>query len=467
MGTKKVEFDLRDLLFKRSQEINTPAALDAELVTTEKVTGLIDVYKLIPSKENFYNTDSIQDLKQSIELLGVLQPLLLTEEEYEDGKRGIIAGHRRNLASIALVEEGKEQFRYVPYITKPKKNAILDRLALIMSNRFRDKTDWERMKETLETEELVIKLKETMDIPGQTRDLLAEIVNSSPTQIARYKVICKNLSHDLMAEFQKDVIGISVAYEAAGLNSDYQIQAYEILSSQNALSLPEVRTLKKKEEEAQQIPGQMNIEQVEQQEPGENEKVEPEESDTIMVNGIKTSAGAIVAMAATDIANEKEFDPKPNNITSICYSCLHWNECNIKSNTVTDCDTYINKAEAEKTEEQRYLEEQDQIDRETAKKLKEMQDNEKMQHLPSDDKEVKEIVLPKSNYEDITSGILTFLLLKNDKYKVGQDLDMKEYDAGEPTGRVIDTVIRYVLDDCAGLIEGYCIIGFGVICYDE
>ena len=48
------------------------------------------------------------------------------------------------------------------------------------------------------------------------------------------------------------------------------------------------------------------------------------------------------------------------------------------------CDQYINKAEAEKTDEQRYSEEQDAIDRQTKKKLQERADTEKMEHLPSE-----------------------------------------------------------------------------------
>lgn len=48
-----------------------------------------------------------------------------------------------------------------------------------------------------------------------------------------------------------------------------------------------------------------------------------------------------------------------------------------KTGTCQKCDQYINKAEAEKTDEQRYNEEQDAIDRQTKKKLQERADAEK------------------------------------------------------------------------------------------
>ena len=49
----------------------------------------------------------------------------------------------------------------------------------------------------------------------------------------------------------------------------------------------------------------------------------------------------------------------------------------MKTGTCQDCDRYVDKAEAEKTPEQRYDEEQAAIARETAIKLTEMEPDEK------------------------------------------------------------------------------------------
>lgn len=246
------KFNLTELLNQRSKEAGEQqkteqqqAAAGTEVVTSEEgVSSTADIYDLIPSKGNFYSVEDVQDLKQSIELLGVLQPLLVTDEE-EDGKRRIIAGHRRRLAVMQLVDEGKERFRRVPILIKPKKNAILDRLALIMANRFREKTDWERMTEALETEKLVLELKESMNIPGRTRDLLAEIIETSPAQVGRYKAIYNNIIPELMAEFKANRIVVSVIYEASGLPEDYQKQAAEVFRENEVLTLSDIKQLKK------------------------------------------------------------------------------------------------------------------------------------------------------------------------------------------------------------------------------
>lgn len=458
MANAGKKFNLTELLNQRSKEVAEPMqqGQQSEAVTSQEgVSGTADIYDLIPSKGNFYSVEDVQDLKQSIELLGVLQPLLVTDKE-EDGKRRIIAGHRRRLAVMQLVEEGKERFRYVPILIKPTQNAILDKLALIMANRFREKTDWEKMTEALETEDLVLKLKETTNIPGRTRDLLAEILETSPAQVGRYKAIYNNLIPELMAEFKANNIVVSVIYEASGLPEEYQKQAAEIFRENEVLTLPDIKQLKKHYDAAQQIPGQMDINQLQQEE-------QPEPN----VHEIENHAGNEESQTEQTTEPEEDFDPQPDTVTSLCYGCTHYEDCHEKKATVTSCNNYVNRREANKTAEERYNEEQATIDRETKRKLQEMQQEEKMQHLPSDEqKKQRDIRLSRNQYEEITTGRLTFLLLKKDGFKVGEELELPEYAEGQPTGRKADLEIIYVMDDRTGLDDNYCIIGFNMTAYD-
>lgn len=158
----------------------------------------------------------------------------------------------------------------------------------------------------------------------------------------------------------------------------------------------------------------------------------------------------------------EEFYPEPVQMSSICYTCTHNSECKRKTTTCTECSEYINKAEAEKTEEQKYSEEQDRIDRETAKILRKKADEEKIKTLPSeaDLRKIHEIKIAHEYYDDVAAGRKRFELRKNDRnYKVNDSLKMTEYKAGEPTGRVLNAVIVYMLEDYTGLEEGYCILG--------
>lgn len=458
------KFNLTELLNQRSKEAGEQqkteqqqAAAGAEVVTSEEgVSSTADIYDLIPSKGNFYSVEDVQDLKQSIELLGVLQPLLVTDEE-EDGKRRIIAGHRRRLAVMQLVDEGKERFRWVPILIKPKKNAIIDRLALIMANRFREKTDWERMTEALETEKLVLELKDSMNIPGRTRDLLAEIIETSPAQLGRYKAIYNNIIPELMAEFKANRIVVSVIYEVSGLPEDYQKQAAEVFRENEVLTLADVKQLKKNYEASQQIPGQMDINQLQEQpeEPQTQENTTDGETDEEQEETATEGAGE-----ATE--QQPEYvDPQPESMTSLCYSCTHYEECHDKTATVTNCNAYENRREAQKTDEERYNEEQAAIDRETQKKLREMQQEEKMQHLPSDERKEKTIrVSPDKMKAVAIDHTRPYMILKNDDYREGDTVKLIEFAEGRATGNTADMKIICMDDDTtsSALEDGYCVI---------
>lgn len=465
------KFNLTELLNQRSKEAGEQqkteqqqAAAGTEVVTSEEgVSSTADIYDLIPSKGNFYSVEDVQDLKQSIELLGVLQPLLVTDEE-EDGKRRIIAGHRRRLAVMQLVDEGKERFRRVPILSKPKKNAILDRLALIMANRFREKTDWERMTEALETEKLVLELKESMNIPGRTRDLLAEIIETSPAQVGRYKAIYNNIIPELMAEFKANRIVVSVIYEASGLPEDYQKQAAEVFRENEVLTLSDIKQLKKSWEASQQIPGQMDISQMEekQEATGTAESATGNETDQQQEEADTEGAGEATEGTEDATGQQSEYvDPQPEQITSLCYSCTHYEDCHDKAATVTSCNAYENRREAQKTDEERYNEEQAAIDRETQKKLREMQQEEKMQHLPSDERKEKTIrVSPDKMKAVAIDHTRPYMILKNDGYREGDTVKLIEFAEGRATGNTADMKIICMDDDTtsSALEEGYCVI---------
>ena len=463
MANAGKKFNLTELLNQRSKEVAEPVqqGQQSEAVTSQEgVSGTADIYDLIPSKGNFYSVEDVQDLKQSIELLGVLQPLLVTDEE-EDGKRRIIAGHRRRLAVMQLVDEGKERFRRVPILIKPKKNAILDRLALIMANRFREKTDWERMTEALETEKLVLELKESMNIPGRTRDLLAEIIETSPAQVGRYKAIYNNIIPELMAEFKANRIVVSVIYEVSGLPEDYQQQAAEVFRENEVLTLSDIKQLKKNWEASQQIPGQMDISQMEekQEAAGTTESTAGNETDGQQEETATEGAGEATEDAA---GKQSEYvDPQPEQITSLCYSCTHYEDCHDKTATVTSCNAYENRREAQKTDEERYNEEQAAIDRETQKKLREMQQEEKMQHLPSDDRKEKSIrVSPEKMKAVAVDCTRPYMILKNDDYREGDTVKLIEFADGRATGNTADMKIICMDDDTtsSALEDGYCVI---------
>lgn len=249
------KFDLKGILSQESRK---------EMEIPEQKVVYRNPEDLIPSNENFYDTEKIAKLKESIKLLGLLQPLLI---EKRDGKDYIIAGHSRRKCCLELIEQGEERFRKVPCVYRPKtdldtgnQDEIIRKIMIIQSNTYREKTDWEKMTEVLQMEELVKELRKNVELEGKTRDITAHLIGTSSGQIGRYRSISTNLLDDLMAEFKKSHINLSTATELAGLKPGYQHQAYEIFQREGNISINDAKVLKARQEQ-EDLPGQMTIEQ--------------------------------------------------------------------------------------------------------------------------------------------------------------------------------------------------------------
>lgn len=156
--------------------------------------------------------------------------------------------------------------------------------------------------------------------------------------------------------------------------------------------------------------------------------------------------------------------PHPEYVTSICYSCTEYETCDVKKSTCTSCDQYKNRAEAHKTEEQRYDEEQAKIDRETAKKLKERADEEKMATLPSEAKKEHIIKLGTDMFEEAVEYKRNFELRPiSEDYSIGDIVELVEYKAGAKTGKGVYKIVTAILEDVVGLDDEYCIISLAPV----
>lgn len=72
--------------------------------------------------------------------------------------------------------------------------------------------------------------------------------------------------------------------------------------------------------------------------------------------------------------------------------------------------------------------------------------------------------LAKMFFNDMQTGRKPFDLQKNDReYQLGDVIEYREMDNGEPTGRAIEKEITYILEGFAGLKEGYCILALADI----
>lgn len=191
----------------------------------------VSVYDLVPSKDNFYSMQQIEELKTAIELAGGIKQNL-TVTPLDNGKYKVLAGHRRLLASISLVEEGKTEYEFVPcgieYVEEDTElQEIREELLLILMNSQRDKTDWDKVEEVKRLRTILERYKKREKIPGRMREIIADALNTSVAQVGRMESISKNLSQEFKEEFKEEKINISTAYELSTLPQAEQQSIYE------------------------------------------------------------------------------------------------------------------------------------------------------------------------------------------------------------------------------------------------
>ncbi len=425
-------FSVKDALNK-----NSKAGID-ESPRARFRTKDISIFKMYRNTMNFYSVKDIEELAGDILLSGLKQNLELVYAPCEKGEYRIVAGERRWEALKYLVSKGYKDFELATSKLTTPQDDDEEQVEIIIANAYRTKTisdmieEETRLKASLERMKAAGKKIKGYDLQsGRLRDVISSMLHMSKTKIAQIEAVNNNLIPEWREELKKERLTFSAAYELSGMTEDEQREALGKFAETGELTHKEVKDMKEAKAAGQQV----------------------SESDT-----------AESSMNPPEVRAGDDYEtPHPEGITSICYSCTEYETCNVKTGTCTSCDQYNNRAEVYKTDEQRYSEEQDAIDRETKKKLREMEQEEKMQSLPSDTPEtgqkVHQIRLAKPYFDDVANGIKTFELRKNDRgYKKGDILEMMEFTDGKNTGRMVKVLVTYILEDYTGIEDGYCIM---------
>lgn len=428
------------------------AAVGDETPKARFRTKDISIKKLYSNDKNFYSVTDIEPLAQKILLVGLIENLEVVHDPCDQGEYRITAGERRWRALKLLVEQGYTDFEMVTCQIQTPASADEEMLRLIIANDYRNKTVTDILEEEKQLKDILQRMKqEGREIKGykldsgRLRDVIAKMLQMPATKIAQIESINKHLIPEFAEELKEGRLTFSAAYMISGMNEETQAEMLERYQ-ENGLTYKEVKEIKQQQEEkaaAEQIEGQMGIDQSIETE----EEIEELEDD------------------AEDTEDEDEWeDAHPESITSLCYSCKRYSDCNVKTGTCQSCDRYINKAEAEKTEEERYSEEQDAIDRETAKKLREKADEEKMQQLPSDSNKDKCIRMSQSAFEEIEEG-KPYIITKDDSFRKGQEVTLIAFKEGKATGQQCKKTIICVDTSItsSALEDGYCILGLGEV----
>lgn len=190
--------------------------------TAEQIT-LLPLDALHPDPENFYSLDGLDKLAESIELVGLMDPIRVRPE---GDSFVIVSGHRRTAAIRMIRDGGSDQFAAgVPCIVEFGGGSdAMRKLRLIFANSStRQLTSAEQSRQAEEVTRLLYELKEQgVEFPGRMRDHVAEACNVSKTKIGRLHAIRENLKPELLNLYDHGTLNEAAAYELQKLPMDVQ-----------------------------------------------------------------------------------------------------------------------------------------------------------------------------------------------------------------------------------------------------
>ena len=198
---------------------------------TPRIT-MLPITELRPNGGNFYDTSNFEDLADSIELNGLLEPLCVFRRGQGTGSYVIFSGHRRYKALRLLYEKsGFERWTEVPCIVYPDPHdANRETVMLIHANSTgRVLSNWEKAQQARRLKEALVAMREGgAELPGRIRDLVAEEMQMSASKLARLEAIGNNLKFPGFADAWRDgKLGESVAYEISKLPMDKQMDVWD------------------------------------------------------------------------------------------------------------------------------------------------------------------------------------------------------------------------------------------------
>ena len=193
---------------------------------------MIPITELRPNGGNFYDTSNFEDLADSIELNGLLEPLCVFRRGQGTGHYVIFSGHRRYKALRLLYEKsGFEKWTEVPCIVFPDPHdANRETVMLIHANSTgRVLSNWEKAQQARRLKEALVAMREGgAELPGRIRDLVAEEMQMSASKLARLEAIGNNLTEVRFAKaWRENRLNESVAYELSKLPEVRQKEAWD------------------------------------------------------------------------------------------------------------------------------------------------------------------------------------------------------------------------------------------------
>lgn len=377
----------------------------------------IDIKDIERNKKNFYEIVNVEELAEDIKMNGLNHNLVV--RKLDNGKYELISGERRYTALTQLVEQGNEIFALVP-CKVIEANDIDSEIILIQANaQTRELTEIEKLEQVKRLTELYkTKKKNGEKVPGKIREIIANDLKLSPTQVGRYERINKNLIPELKEILENGNLTIANASEFSSLSEDNQKVILEIINNKVEISKEEATELKVKLKKLEQEKAD-ELKRLENEKLVEIKKIENEKSVEIRrIENEKDEALRSKKLISDEVLRLKsELDKSENKseeeIKELENQLREELKKDLDNKYLAEIENIKNEANSNKEEKERYRKELEEM------KAKSKENKDKSDEFKENYKLVADL---KSVYQGLVSILKQHRKMKDNKIVITDDI---------------------------------------------
>ena len=377
----------------------------------------IDIKDIKRNKKNFYEIVNVDELAEDIKMNGLNHNLVV--RKLDNGKYELISGERRYTALTQLVEQGNEIFALVP-CKVIEANDIYSEIILIQANaQTRELTEIEKLEQVKRLTELYkTKKKNGEKVPGKIREIIANDLKLSPTQVGRYERINKNLIPELKEILENGNLTIANASEFSSLSEDNQKVILEIINNKVEISKGEATELKVKLRKLEQEKAD-ELKRLENEKLVEIKKIENEKSVEIKrIENEKDEALRSKKLISDEVLRLKsELDKSENKseeeIKALENQLREELKKDLDNKYLAEIENIKNEANSNKEEKERYRKELEEM------KAKSKENKDKSDEFKENYKLVADL---KSVYQGLVSILKQHRKMKDNKIVITDDI---------------------------------------------
>lgn len=377
----------------------------------------IDIKDIERNKKNFYEIVNVDELAEDIKMNGLNHNLVV--RKLDNGKYELISGERRYTALTQLVEQGNEIFALVP-CKVIEANDIDSEIILIQANaQTRELTEIEKLEQVKRLTELYkTKKKNGEKVPGKIREIIANDLKLSPTQVGRYERINKNLIPELKEILENGNLTIANAREFSSLSEDNQKVILEIINNKVEISKEEATELKVKLKKLEQEKAD-ELKRLENEKLVEIRKIENEKSVEIRrIENEKDEALRSKKLISDEVLRLKsELDKSENKseeeIKELENQLREELKKDLDNKYLSEIENIKNEANSNKEEKERYRKELEEM------KAKSKENKDKSDEFKENYKLVADL---KSVYQGLVSILKQHRKMKDNKIVITDDI---------------------------------------------